>query len=95
MADKDYCGGKRDEDPRGELGQLLQLLYSSLSYTFMLIAELGEIREDASLVEANKSEDHRVQEVVQIFMKSLDRPGKISVEDAANIAALKMQVLTA
>ena len=55
-------------------------------------AELGEMAEDTTLMEEKKSEDDRIKEVVQIFMKSLDKPEKISVEDAANIAALKMQV---
>uniref|UniRef100_F6YY65 Calx-beta domain-containing protein n=1 Tax=Ciona intestinalis TaxID=7719 RepID=F6YY65_CIOIN len=56
--------------------------------------ELGNVNEDTVLMKRPKSEDDRMQEVVSAFMRSMDKPEKITEEDASNIAALKMQVKT-
>ena len=55
------------------------------------VAELGAVRETEPLEHAPKEEE-RLKEVVQVFMKSLDKPEKLSVDDAADVAALKLQV---
>ncbi|XP_078488536.1 sodium/calcium exchanger 2 isoform X2 [Ciona intestinalis] len=53
--------------------------------------ELGNVSEDTVLMKRPKSEDDRMQEVVSAFMRSMDKPEKITEEDASNIAALRMQ----
>ncbi|XP_076813296.1 sodium/calcium exchanger 1-like isoform X2 [Clavelina lepadiformis] len=53
--------------------------------------ELGDVAEDTALMKRPKTEQEKMKDIVQTFMKSLDKPEKLSEEDASNIAALKMQ----
>ena len=62
---------------------------------FVDLAELGSVGEEgAALTTHSPNEDEKLKDVVQHFMKSLDKPERLSEEDAANIAAIKIQVRT-